>query len=91
MAYLIDRQELLNRTIYNPLHPPYIIEEDVKDMPSIEIVFCDECLHSEGEPIADGRHFCGLCGAYMRFCSDGEKWKWRVNHEASKDRISQST
>jgi hypothetical protein len=73
MAYVIDRQELLKRTIYNPLHPPYITEEDVNDMPSEEIVYCDECKYSKGEPIADGRQFCGLSGAYMRFCSDGER------------------
>lgn len=34
MDDLISRQELLKRTIYNPLHGPYIIAQDVLDCPS---------------------------------------------------------
>lgn len=33
---LISRKELLNRTIYNPLHSPYITEQDVLDCPSAQ-------------------------------------------------------
>lgn len=36
MDDLISRQELLNRTINNPLHPPYITERDVLDCPSAQ-------------------------------------------------------
>ena len=42
MGNLIDRQELLNRTINNPLHPPYITERDVLNCPSAqpEVIAC---------------------------------------------------
>lgn len=36
MDDLISRQELLKRTIYNPLHGPYIIAQDVLDCPSAQ-------------------------------------------------------
>lgn len=36
MDDLISRKELLNRTIYNPLHSPYITERDVLDCPSAQ-------------------------------------------------------
>ena len=36
MDDVIRRQELLKRTIYNPLHGPYIIAQDVLDCPSAQ-------------------------------------------------------
>lgn len=51
MDDLISRQELLKRTIYNPLHGPYIIAQDVLDCPSArQWIPCSERLpDKEGE------------------------------------------
>ena len=52
MNDLISREELLNRTIKNPLHSPYITERDVLDCPSAQpeweelLVICDNCGHA---------------------------------------------
>lgn len=44
------------------------------DAPSIDICFCKECKHTDGEPpIADGRSWCRKHYAYMYYCSDGER------------------
>ena len=32
---LIDRDALLKKTINNPLHAPYIVAKDIRDMPTI--------------------------------------------------------
>jgi len=36
MNDLISRKELLKRTIYNPCHAPYIVEQDVIECPTAE-------------------------------------------------------
>ena len=44
MNNLINREELLNRTINNPLHSPYITERDVLDCPpAYPEDRCSEC------------------------------------------------
>ena len=32
---LIDADALLKKTINNPLHAPYIVEKDIRDMPTV--------------------------------------------------------
>lgn len=44
MDDLISRQELLNRTINNPLHPPYITERDVLNCPSAQLESCEDAV-----------------------------------------------
>ena len=84
MDDLISRQELLKRTIYNPLHGPYIIAQDVLDCPSAQkkghwISLDDgrgryndrgfKCSECGGHSDYDD-NFCCDCGADMR--EDGE-------------------
>ena len=39
-----------------------------------EIIRCKDCVLTDGyEPIADGRYWCMLHGAYMHYCSDAER------------------
>lgn len=39
-----------------------------------EIIRCKDCVFTDGyEPIADGRYWCMLHGAYMHYCSDAER------------------
>ena len=45
MDDLISRQELLNETINNPLHPPYITEQDVLNCPSAQPDYTIGLLH----------------------------------------------
>ena len=76
---LIDADELLNSTIYNPLHAPYITKRDVINAPTIKatvdavpVVRCKDCkyLHMETE-------FCKSCIEVKTrgiwFCADGER------------------
>lgn len=49
---LIDADELLGKTINNPLHAPYITKKDVIDMPSAlnnQINLCDSCTYTYPE------------------------------------------
>ena len=72
---LINREELLNKTIFDPFHPPYITYEDVINMPSIEIVNCEDCTYGEYD---DGIWWCTSFGFSIEnengigFCSEGE-------------------
>ena len=65
MDDLISRQELLNRTKYNPLHSPYITERDVLDMPSAQPESCEYyalCRHGRDENKLRARlGFCEYC------------------------------
>lgn len=36
MSRLIDADALLKKTINNPLHAPYIVEKDIRGMPTIQ-------------------------------------------------------
>lgn len=45
----------------------------VQGEPYIDIVCCEECKYSDGEPIADGRYWCNMHGSFMYYCSEGEK------------------
>lgn len=52
----IDADELLNSTIYNPLHAPYITKQDVINAPTIngavdavQDVRCSECMYCFNE------------------------------------------
>ena len=47
--------------------------DDIYNAPSIDIVFCKDCISADEKPIADGRYWCNSHGCYMRFCSDGER------------------
>lgn len=38
---LIDADALLKKTINNPLHAPYIVEKDIREMPTIQPVATD--------------------------------------------------
>ena len=51
---------------------PYLLDGRyyVETLADIGIVRCEDCRHSEGEPIADGRLWCLYHGRYMYFCSD---------------------
>ena len=50
------------------------IVDAIQSAPSIDIVFCGECKHTYGNPpIADGRSWCKKHGAFMYYCSDGER------------------
>ena len=53
MNDLISREELLNRTIKNPLHSPYITERDVLDCPPAQPK--DNCEYWDSES-----SFCAL-------------------------------
>lgn len=49
---LIDADELLGKTINNPLHVPYITKEDVINMPSAlnnQVNLCDSCTYTYPE------------------------------------------
>ena len=52
MDDVIYRQELLKRTIYNPLHGQYIIAQDVLDCPSAQQwIPCSERLPEEEKEV----------------------------------------
>ena len=36
------------------------------------LVWCRECKHSDGKPIADGRYWCNMHGSFLYYCSEGE-------------------
>ena len=61
----ISREELLNRTIYNPLHSPYITERDVLDCPSAQPERKKgKWIYGEDEYGIDGYH-CDKCGFFV--------------------------
>lgn len=81
MDDLISRQELLKRTIYNPLHVLYISSQDVLDCPSAQkkghwrnyegTLTCSVCEAEFDNGIMeycgdDVPMFCPNCGADMR-------------------------
>ena len=51
----------------------YVLDDLKYEAPSIGICFCEECMHADEKPIADGRYWCNIHRCYMRFCSDGER------------------
>ena len=65
---LIGRQELLNRTINNPLHPPYITERDVLNCPPAQPR--DECEYWDSESF-----FCALHRPFAQ--PEQKKGTWR--------------
>ena len=82
---LIDADELLNSTIYNPLHAPYITKQDVINAPTIKatvdavpVVRCKECvfwLRDEGHG-SNGECECGCNDGWWLpedYCSCGER------------------
>ena len=83
MSDLIDRQDALScfhdwidqrgdvRTADEM--PEY---QRIEQLPTAqpEIIRCKDCVLTDGyEPIADGRYWCMLHGAYMHYCSDAER------------------
>ena len=62
----ISRQELLNRTINNPLHSPYITERDVMDCPSVQPR--DECGYWDSES--------SFCALHKPFALPGDECKY---------------
>lgn len=77
MDDLISRQELLKRTIYNPLHVLYISSQDVLDCPSAQQwIPCSERL-----PDQNGKYLVvGRQKAINILKFDGGRWygKWGV-------------
>lgn len=73
-----DKIDIRAREGYNHdgiLYLPYRdIRKSLDSAPSIDIVFCQECKYTDGEPpIADGRYWCILHGSFMYYCSDGKR------------------
>lgn len=64
----ISKQELLNRTINNPLHPPYITERDVLNCPPVQPE--DECGYWDSES-----SFCALHRPFAQ--PERKKGTWR--------------
>ena len=76
----IDADALLKKTINNPLHAPYIVEKDIRGMPTIQPelkeghwiwvageLMCSECrtIYSDLYPDYDNAVACPHCGARM--------------------------
>ena len=40
---------------------------------ALNVVTCECCRYSEGEPISDGRLWCDYLKTYMRYCSEGDR------------------
>lgn len=72
---IIDADKLINETIFNPLHVPYVTKRDVENAPTVDAEpvkrgrwteddYCSEC----GQYVYHGdmRNFCPQCGADMR-------------------------
>ena len=52
----------------------YVLDDLKYDAPTVEIIRCQECKYTDGEPpIADGRSWCVLHGSFMYYCSDGSR------------------
>ena len=49
--------------------------DEIEDLPSAqpEIIECENCKHRGEKPVADGRYWCNIHGAYMYYCSDAER------------------
>lgn len=48
-------------------------EESPVFYPIAELIQCKDCMHSIGEPIADGRYWCKENCGYFQFCSEGKR------------------
>lgn len=49
--------------------------ERINSLPSTqqEIIMCEDCIHSDEKPIADGRYWCSIHYWFMYYCSDAER------------------
>ena len=72
---LIDADELIEHVWRDRLDSRERIADLVKSMPSEEpeIIRCKDCKFSIDEPISDGRYWCHIHRAYMRYCSEAER------------------
>ena len=59
----IDADALLKKTINNPLHAPYIVEKDIRGMPTIQ----PEPHEGEWEQVSAQRYF--MSASYFYRCS----------------------
>ena len=67
---LIDAKILMQKTILNPFHPPYITKRDVESMPTVDAV---PVVHGrwEGDETCDAYDIAGVkTWAVKRKCSE---------------------
>lgn len=68
----IDADALLKKTINNPLHAPYIVEKDIRELPTIQPVANDT---NDGEMQEMKQEFLRMAGYIdvLLNCSDEQK------------------
>ena len=44
----------------------------IQELPTINIMHCEECIYADEKPTTDGRYWCALHQCFMRFCSEGK-------------------
>ena len=87
---LIDADELLNSTIYNPLHAPYITKQDVIYAPTIKatvdavpVVRCKDCRYRDKTDVERGLCLCTVHDTRVRpewYCWVGYPWEDGETH-----------
>lgn len=70
---LIDADELGASVIKNTVFDKGDVIKLIETAPTIDIVFCKDCISADEKPIADGRYWCNIHGSFMYYCSDGQK------------------